>query len=113
MIDVSPKDLAAVRRILAAWVPDCEVYAFGSRVTGTARPHSDLDLVIVGSSKLDRDTMRRLEEAFEESDLPIRVDVVDWHRVSDAFRDVISRSYQVVQPGPHLSAGTGGALESE
>ncbi len=99
MIDLNPSDLAKVRRILARWVPGREVRAFGSRVTGGARPYSDLDLVIMGLEPLDRDTVRRLEEAFEESDLPMRVDVLDWHRLSKAFQHAIGQAYDVVQPG--------------
>ena len=47
MIDVSPRDLEIVRRILRDRVPDCEVWAFGSRTNHTARTYSDLDLAIV------------------------------------------------------------------
>ena len=68
-----------VKRILAEHVPDCEVRAFGSRATWTAWEYSDLDLAVV-SPELARlgHPAANLREAFEESDLPIRVDVVDW-----------------------------------
>ena len=38
-----------------------------------------------------------LREAFEESDLPFRVDVVDYRTVSEAFRAIIDQSYEVIQ----------------
>ena len=82
MIDLNPNHLEAVKAILAEHVPGCEVRAFGSRVTWTAKDYSDLDLVIVGAGPLDRKILGRLKEAFEESDLPIRVDVLDWHTIS-------------------------------
>lgn len=41
MIDLPPHHLTTVQRILAEHLPDCEVRAFGSRVTGKARKHSD------------------------------------------------------------------------
>lgn len=98
MIDVPPEHLETVKRILAEHVPDCEVRAFGSRVTGTAKDYSDLDLAIVCDDKLDPDTLRLLREAFEESDLPFRVDVVDWHAISPEFRAVVDTRYEPVAP---------------
>ena len=99
MIDVNPNHLDTVTRILAGHVPDCEVRAFGSRVTWTAKDYSDLDLAVVGERALDLDVLRLLREAFEESDLPFRVDVLDWHAISSSFRKVIEKKYEVVQKG--------------
>ena len=89
MIDLNPRHLATVERILAEHAPGLEVRAFGSRATWTARDFSDLDLALVGESRLDTDVIWRLKEAFSESDLPIRVDVLDWHAISDKFREAI------------------------
>ena len=55
----------------------------------TAKAHSDLDLVIVGESAIPLQRMQLLEEAFSESDLPFRVDVLDWHAISPEFREQI------------------------
>lgn len=85
MLDLEPRHLDVVKAILAAHVPSCEVRAFGSRVTDSARKHSDLDLAIIGPGPLDFKTMGDLREAFQESDLPMRVDLVDWHSVSTAI----------------------------
>ena len=71
MIDVNPNHLKTVTRILAEHVPECEVRAFGSRVTWTAKDYSDLDLAVVGKRALDADAFRRLKEAFQESDLQL------------------------------------------
>ena len=97
LIDLSPNYLATVERILAEHVPECEVRAFGSRASWTAKDYSDLDLAIVGEGPLDWRTLSRLKEAFEESDLPMRVDVLDWHAISESFREVIEQGYVVVQ----------------
>ncbi len=97
MIDITPIHLETVKRILAERVPDCEVRAFGSRVSGTAKDYSDLDLAVVGAQALDTDVMRLLNEAFQESDLPFRVDLLDWHAISESFRKVIQAQYEVLQ----------------
>ncbi len=52
MIDIAKKDLDLVVSILRKYVPQCEVWAFGSRVTSRARSYSDLDLAIVSHEKL-------------------------------------------------------------
>lgn len=98
MIDVSSDHLAEVKAILREHVPECEVRAFGSRVQGTAKPYSDLDLAVVGAGVLDIKRLYRLREAFQESVLPFRVDVLDWWAVSESFRAVISKKYVIVQP---------------
>ncbi len=93
MIDLSSDHLALVRSILAEHVPDCEVRAFGSRVNGTARKYSDLDLALVSETPVDPDRIERLKDTFSQSDLPIIVDVVDINTVSDDFRKLIEREW--------------------
>ncbi|UCF17180.1 MAG: nucleotidyltransferase domain-containing protein [Phycisphaerales bacterium] len=97
MIDIAEHHLETIKRILAEFVGDCEVRAFGSRGNGEATEHSDLDLAIVGPGRLKRRAKMLLREAFEESDLPFRVDVVDYNTVSEAFRAIIDQSYEVIQ----------------
>ena len=109
MIDLNPNYLETVECILAEHVPECEVRAFGSRVTWTAKDYSDLDLAVVGDGPLDIGTLGRLKEAFQESDLPTRVDVLDWHAISENFRKVIERDYIVVQHENRMSKN--GTLE--
>jgi predicted nucleotidyltransferase len=53
MLDLDPNQLAIVQEILAKYLPNKEVWAFGSRVKGTAKPLSDLDLSIFSYSKID------------------------------------------------------------
>ena len=105
MIDLSPNHLKTVKQILAEYVPACEVRVFGSRVTQSAKAYSDLDLAVVGVTALDRHTLARLKEAFEDSDLPILVDVLDWHEISDSFQEVIAKDYVVLQKMPVRAGG--------
>ena len=99
MIDMKPEQLLEVREILDQHVPDCEVRAFGSRVTGRTKPWSDLDLAIVGPEPMGLRRRGRLIEAFQESTLPFRVDVLDWHEASPAFQAIIAENYAVIQAG--------------
>lgn len=100
MIDVSDTQRQTVLDILSRFIPSCEVRAFGSRCTRKAKPYSDLDLVIVGKEKVPSALMYDIVEALQESDLPWRVDVLDWHGISQEFRTVIEQSgYEIVQKG--------------
>ena len=98
MLDRSDEQLATVRGILASYVPDREVRAFGSRVTGSAKPFSDLDLAIMGDTALDFRTVAALKDAFAESDLPFRVDVLDWAATDEQFRAIIRQSSKILAP---------------
>lgn len=98
MLDLAKDQLALIKEILRRYIPDCEVRAFGSRITKKAKSYSDLDLVAIGKTKIDRQTMIRLKEAFEESTLPIRVEVLDWHKISESFKKIIEKNYLVIQP---------------
>lgn len=98
ILKVSPEELAQVKAILGIHVPNRTVWAFGSRVTGTARRFSDLDLAIIGEEPLASTVLGDLKDAFSESDLPWRVDVVDWGTTSEGFREIISEAFVVVLP---------------
>ena len=81
------EEMALVRAILAAYLPaGARVLAFGSRVNGRARAYSDLDLALDAGRALSLDEHAALAEAFSESDLPFRVDLVDLALAGDAFR---------------------------
>ena len=71
--------------------------AFGSRVNGKTKKYSDLDLVVVGKTKLPKKIIYALRDEFEESDLPFRVEIMDWQAVSDDFREIIKAQYEVIQ----------------
>lgn len=97
MPDIEQKHFNLIKSILAEYVSDCQVRAFGSRVNGTARQHSDLDLAIVGKTKMPLRTKTLLKEAFENSDLPFRVDIIDYNAISDSFRKIIDSKYEIIQ----------------
>jgi predicted nucleotidyltransferase len=98
MIKLSPEDLQIIRDLLSAHLPSgYEVRVFGSRCNGQAREFSDLDLMIYGSDPLPEETLEDLKDAFAESDLPIMVDVLDWHQISEEFRYTIGNHYEILE----------------
>ena len=95
MINLRPHNEEIVRHILKRHVPNATVWVFGSRVKQTANNSSDLDLAIVSPSKISLRVMNLLKFDFEESDLPFKVDVLDWQSISDDFKKVIKERYVV------------------
>ncbi len=96
-IDIRPDHWELVRCILQKHVPQYPVWAFGSRAKWTAKEYSDLDLCVISDQFLGFNTLAALADDFSESDLPWKVDVVDWATTSASFRKIIERDKVVVQ----------------
>ncbi|MCX6110372.1 MAG: nucleotidyltransferase domain-containing protein [Proteobacteria bacterium] len=62
---------------------------FGSRVRGTEKKFSDLDLCILGNVALTR--IGQLQEALEASGLPIVVDVSRYEDLHTNFQALVDR----------------------
>ncbi|MGD9896386.1 MAG: nucleotidyltransferase family protein [Candidatus Methylacidiphilaceae bacterium] len=107
-IAVSPEEWRIIRSLLRRYLPEREVWAFGSRVAGEQRAYSDLDLVILGEGPIGIDRLAELAEAFSESDLPWKVDLLDWAELSGPFRERIRERKVVLQLGEKPSLGKSG-----
>lgn len=100
-LDLPQKYLTLVRALLRVHVPEADVWAYGSRVSGGNHEASDLDLVLRNPHDLHAATeaLYDLKEALIESNLPIRVDVMDWARIPASFHREIEHAHVVVQEG--------------
>ena len=95
-IDLTAAQRKEVAALLQRYLPDTEVWAYGSRAKFTAKPHSDLDMVAF-ASKEQSQAVADLREAFEESYLPFRVDLFVWDETPEEFRRNIEEARVVVQ----------------
>ena len=76
-----------LRRYLQA---NTKVWVFGSRAQVKIKKHSDLDLAIDQDNQpLNLSTLANLQEAFSESPLPYKVDLIDLNNISDDFKQLI------------------------
>src|SRR5689334_20359719 len=89
---LDPADFQTVKSILKQYVPHLQVVAFGSRVSKQCKKHTDLDLCILGKHALSLQEEANLKEAFSESNLPIRVDIVHWAALSSEFKKIIQQT---------------------
>lgn len=90
-IDIGAQDWTVLQQLMAAHMLGWQVWAFGSRARRTAKPYSDLDLALLAPHALSLQELARVNDAFDASDLTIKVDVVDVRAVNDAFKAVIDR----------------------
>ncbi len=89
---LTPAQKTLFLRLLQQYLPGVGVWVFGSRITGHARPSSDLDLVLF-ANPAQHPQVFALQEALEESDLPFRVDLLIWDELPDSFKANIQSQY--------------------
>jgi predicted nucleotidyltransferase len=97
VLQITEIEWQQVRVILQHYLANYSVWAFGSRVSGKPKPYSDLDLAIISQQPLSLSLLAEVAEAFSESDLPWKVDLVDWATTSERFRQVITQQKLVVK----------------
>lgn len=93
-IDVELKDLKIVKSVFARHLPYKQVWAYGSRVKWTATHTSDLDCVVFGANDSE---VADAKEAFDESDIPFEVQLLNWETIPDDFKENIQERYFVLR----------------
>jgi len=96
MIHIEKKEMEIILDILDKFAPDCKVLVFGSRLTENYKLFSDLDLAFICKNKLSLDKTSNLEYKFSESDLPYRVDIVNYKRASKEFQQIIDAANEKI-----------------
>lgn len=94
-LDMEDRHRGILEALLRKHLPGVEAWAYGSRIKGTARPASDLDMVVFATPEQAR-AVADLRESFEESNLPFRVDLFVWNEVPEGFRKQIEREHVVI-----------------
>ncbi len=84
-VHLTPEQLRLVWHILRRHAPHAQVFVFGSRAGHRPKPHADLDLLLRAEGPIDPYRFAELCLDFEDSDLPFRVDVLDYHRTDPDF----------------------------
>ena len=90
-LQLENKHLKILKEILAKY--PYKFYAYGSRVKGTAKKYSDLDLCYYD---VPRQEISKLREELTKSNLPFFVEVVAWKRMRPTFRELISKDLTTV-----------------
>ena len=96
MIDLTELQRQQVLDIFKKYLPDTPVWVFGSRIKGTAKTYSDLDLALITEQPLTIRQLTELEIAFTDSELPFTVDLIDWASCNESFKQIILQRYEVL-----------------
>ena len=97
-IDITAKQRKTILALLERHLPNTTAWVYGSRAKWASRPQSDLDMVVFSALE-QNGRVSDLREAFEESNLPFRVDLFVWDTVPVQFRKQIKRDHVVVCSG--------------
>jgi hypothetical protein len=84
MVDLSQHELHVAQSIRDCFVPDTEIIVFGSWIH-VVRPRTRHQGQYSARLKL----LAEIKEAFQESEFPFRVDIIDWNGISPANRKAI------------------------
>ncbi|USD65094.1 nucleotidyltransferase domain-containing protein [Vibrio sp. SCSIO 43136] len=96
MINLREKDRARVCQIAQQTLcSGSELWAYGSRVKGTNRPYSDLDLALITPENGQND-IAEFKHALQHSNIPIFVQVMPWELIPESFKDNILQRYEVL-----------------
>jgi predicted nucleotidyltransferase len=71
---------------------ETKVFIFGSRVNGTNVKFSDIDLGFESDKKIPYSLIMDIEDDFENSNIPYSVDIVDFSKVSNKFKEVAMKN---------------------
>ena len=103
-IDIADEQRKTVLTLLERHLPNTTAWVYGSRVNGASHPKSDLDMVVFATPE-QNDRVTELREAFEESNLPFRVDVFVWDAAPEGFRKRVEVGYVVLVEKEERSFG--------
>ncbi len=98
-LHLSSRHRSMIGKLLALFLPEVEVWAYGSRVNGRSHDGSDLDLVLraPGLRPIALGQLRDFTEALTDSTIPFLVEARDWARLPERFQREIERDYVVFQ----------------
>lgn len=99
MVKLEERHLRLLKNILIRY--DYSFYLFGSRASGNARPFSDIDIFY--TETIPSSELLKLEEELEESDLPYKVDLVDYNTCDKEFQKILKRTHVCIQQGARNS----------
>ncbi len=95
-MDIKDEQLQWILQTLQKELSKPTIIAFGSRVAGTAQPYSDFDIAVDTGEKIPLLSFSTLEEQFANSDIPFKIDLVDWHRVTPEFQQHIKNTGKII-----------------
>lgn len=71
---------------------NCKVWVFGSRAKGHFQKFSDIDLLYESPHELELGFLYKIKNDLEESNSPIKVDIVNIKDLADSYKENILKA---------------------
>lgn len=94
---IKQKYLNELITIFDNYCPKSTVYAYGSRLNGTAHEGSDLDLAIL-NFKSEGYSLSKLKNLLLNSNIPFLIDIVEYDNLPQSFKNEILKNYITLYP---------------
>jgi predicted nucleotidyltransferase len=75
--------------LIKALHPNVKIYLFGSQATNTAARGSDIDIALDAGKRMDLVEVGEVRDILNETRIPQKIDVVDFHQVPETMRYLI------------------------
>ena len=93
-VSLSAKDLNLIRQILPGTY---QAVLFGSRVDRTNSKFSDVDVCLKSGAAMVGYQLEEIREAFDKSDLPYVVDIVNYSDLPSSFQKIVDEKGVLLQ----------------
>jgi uncharacterized protein len=87
-IALMQSEIDIIKSVVHSFLPDSKVYIFGSRVLGTAKRYSDVDIAIEGESKVGIEILMEIKSIIGENSEYL----IDLNSVSSEFKLVVTNT---------------------
>lgn len=88
-LDLEQKYVDFVKSTIQNFLPNVEIFIFGSRTQDKALKYSDVDIAIKGFKAVPITDILKLKAAFQDSSFPYKIDLVDLNSVDGKFLEII------------------------
>lgn len=92
MFSLEKKYLDFILKTLNENIKNAKFFVFGSRAKGNYKQYSDIDIAIQADYEIPIDVLDKVRSIFNNSTLPIEVDIVDLNSIEDNFKNIIKDS---------------------
>ncbi len=93
MNHINPSYQKTLVDIIAKRLPSCTIYLYGSRARLQHKEGADVDLALDNKKPIDFSALANIRFDIEESTIPLMVDIVDIHNISQDFLDEIKKDW--------------------
>lgn len=96
MINLDAATRESVERILKERLPGVDVLLVGSRTREAVKRYADIDLLVMRDEPLAPRDRAMINAAFEFSDIPYKVDLLEWVTLPADFREALLENSEVL-----------------